>query len=408
MTNEIEDAGRGTDTVMGHLSLGEVVIPRVMLDDPQVMEMLQAVFAQYETDINEFTVGHEANKINPETGYPEFFFKKLFKSKIFRTLAPIALGVLAPGLGTAIGGSLLGAGAAGSATLGGALLGAGTSALSGGGLRGALTGAALGGISPNIGRLAGGAAQGPSLPGSAAPTGYSSGILGAAGDALGASSTALSSLGGSLGNTAIGRGVSDIASGLGDTAVGRGLSDVGTRAYNALPSTEGLTSSAGGGGSSTFGGGTLGQGLSSALGGLVQDDAIDEARQAQLLAQQQQLANIGTFDPSDITNDAGYQFNLDQGQLGLDRSLAAQGGLQSGRALKAASQYNQQFADNALNSAYQRYLDTIGAQNQVYGNTGNINAQSGLASAQNLAQTASGILNPQPSIEELLRLYGRA
>lgn len=409
MQEQPEEAGRGTDTVMGHLSLGEVVIPRAMLDDPEVMQMLQQMFAAYEVDINEFTVGHEANKINPETGYPEFFFKKLFKSKLFRTLAPIALGVLAPGLGTAIGGGILGAGAAGSATLGGALLGAGTGALTGGGLRGALTGAALGGISPNIGRLAGGAAQGPSLPGAAAPTGYSSGILGAAGDALGASSSALSSLGGSLSNTALGRGVSGALDSVGDTQLGRGVSNVATRAYNALPSTTGLTSSAGGGGGSTFGGGNMfGQGLSSAIGGLGQESAIKKAQEAQLRAQQQQMANLGTFDPSDITSDAGYQFNLQQGQQGLDRSLAAAGGLQSGRALKAASQYNQQFANNALDSAYQRWANKTGAQNQIFSDTGQVKANTGLARAENLAATAKGIFNPQPSIEELLRLYGRA
>jgi len=131
----------------------------------------------------------------------------------------------------------------------------------------------------------------------------------------------------------------------------------------------------------------VGQGLSSALGGLAQGDAIKKAQEAQLRAQQQQLANLGTFDPSNITSDAGYQFNLAEGQRGLDRSAAAAGGLQSGAALKAAARYNQQFADNALNSAYQRYADRVGAQNSIYGNIGNVRAQSGLAGAENIAKT---------------------
>ena len=355
-----EDEGRATDTVVGHLTIGEIVLPRDLTDNPQVLEMLGQLFQQAGLDLQEFTVGSPNNKINPETGYPEFFsFKKLFK-----IAAPLALSYFAPGIGSAIGGSLLGAGAAGSATLGSGLLGAGIGALSGGGLKGALTGAALGGIGANIGSLPGGAAQGASAIGQVAPSGYGSGILGAVGKATGLSA-------------------------------------------NSIPSLSGLVASGGGGGGSSFGT-SLGGGISSALGGIANADAIKKAQEDQLKAQQQQLANIGTFDPSNITSDAGYQFNLAQGQQGLDRSLAAQGGLQSGRALKAAAEYNQKYADNALNSAYQRYADKTGAQNSIYGNIGNVKAQSGLAGAQNIASTASGILNPQPSIEELLKLYGRA
>jgi len=105
----------------------------------------------------------------------------------------------------------------------------------------------------------------------------------------------------------------------------------------------------------------VGQGLSSAIGGLSQESAIKKAQEAQLRAQQQQMANLDTFDPSNITSDAGYQFNLEEGRRGLDRDLAAGGGLQSGRALKAAAQYNQQYADNALNSAYQRWANKTGS-----------------------------------------------
>jgi len=347
-----EEAGRGTDSVMAHLSLGEIVIPRAVQDDPEVQQMLAMIFEKAGADINEFTVGHEANKINPETGYPEFGFGGFLK-KAFKVAAPIALSYFgAPYL----------AGALGSATAGGALAGAAGGLVSGGGLKGALTGAALGGLTQNIGSLGGGAAQGASQIGQVRPTGYGSGILGTVGKATGIGANSLPSLGGLVG---------------------------------------------GSGGGSSFGGSMAGQGLSSALGGLAQNSAIKKAQEAELRAQQQQLANIGTFDPSNITSDAGYQFNLAQGQQGLDRSLAAQGGLQSGKALKAASQYNQQYADNALNSAYQRWADKAGAQNSIYGNIGNVKAQSGLAGAQNIASTASGILNPQPSIEDLLRLYGR-
>lgn len=342
------EAGRGTDTVMGHLSLGEVVIPRVMLDDPQFMQLLQQAFEQMGVDINEFTVGHEANKINPETGYPEFFFKKLFK-----IAAPLALSYFAPGIGTALGSTLS------ASTLGG-IGGAAGGLLSGGGIKGAALGALGGyGMQGGFNNILGTLPTGELAKGVQGATSPGTGVLGTIGRTTGLTTGNAPSFGGLVG---------------------------------------------GSGGGSSF----AGAGLSSALGGLAQSDAIKKAQKAQLAAQQQQLSNLETFDPSNITNDAGYQFNLQQGQLGLDRSLAAAGGLQSGRALKAAAEYNQKYADNALNSAYQRWADKTGAQNSIYGNIGNVRAQSGLAKAQNIASTASGILNPQPSIEDLLRLYGRA
>lgn len=349
------EEGRATDTVVGHLTLGEIVLPRDLTDNPEVLQMLQQLFQQAGLDISEFTVGSPNNKINPETGYPEFFsFGKLLKFA-----APLALSYFAPGIGTALGSSLLGAGAAGSATLGNALIGGGIGALTGGGLKGAALGAGLGAVGANIGSLGNVGAGGNIATGLGSSGGE--GILGAVGKATGLNS-------------------------------------------GSIPSFGGLTGSAGGG--SSFA--SLGGGISSALGGMANADAIKKAQQDQLRAQQQQLANIGTFDPSNITNDAGYQFNLAEGQKGLDRSAAAAGGLQSGAALKAASKYSQQYADNALNSAYSRWSDKTNAQNTVYGNTGNTNAQYGLAGAENIGRTASGILNPQPSIEELLRLYGRA
>lgn len=352
---QMEDAGRGTDTVMGHLSLGELVIPRVMLDDPEFMEVMQQAFAQAGADINEFTVGHEANKINPETGHPEFFFKKL--KKLFRRASDFIL----PQLG-AVGGAANGL-------------------IQGQGLDGALKGGLQGGLNA-IASIAGQT------------------FLPMAGSYIG------NALGDTFG-TAAGSTLSNGAQG---ATRGTGLTGLVTRASSSLPSLTGLTSAAGGGGGSTFGGSNMfsGQGISSILGGLAQGDAIKKAQEAQLRAQRQQMANIDTFDPSNITEDAGYQFNLEQGQQGLNRSLAAAGGLQSGAALKAASQYNQQYADNALNSAYQRYMNRVGAQNNIYGNTGDIKAGARMAGAENIAKTASGIFNPQPSIEDLLRLYGRA
>ena len=76
-----EDAGRGTDNVLGHLTTGELVVPVDIVNDPRNRQILEQMFASSNTNFNEFLVGDPANKINPETGYPEFF-KKLVKSAV--------------------------------------------------------------------------------------------------------------------------------------------------------------------------------------------------------------------------------------------------------------------------------------------------------------------------------------
>ena len=347
---ELEEAGRGTDAAaaggtMAHLSLGEVVIPREFMSDPEVQQMLMALFEQNGANLAEFTVGDPANKINPETGYPEFGFFKSIK-KILGAVAPAALAYFAPGIGTALGSSILGAGTLGSATLGNALIGGGIGALTGGGLKGALTGAAGGALGANIGSL-GGELQGPTQSG-ATLGGVSgrSGILGALGEATGLTN-------------------------------------------NSLPSIGGITEGISGGGGSSFSPTNL---AANAFGAYNQEEAIKKQKQALLGANQQQMANLESFDPSGITSDPGYQFNLEQGQKGLNQGLAAGGSLFSGKALKAASKYNQDYANNAFSDYYQRWLQKTQGQNQLYGSAGDVNANAAGASSQNLAQSLSNAL----------------
>lgn len=375
-------AGRSTDTVLGHLSLGEIVIPRAMLDDPQFMQMLKQAFDEFDANIAEFTVGDPANKINPETGHPEFFsFKKVFRK--IAPIAAIALPFVAPGLGTALGGALLGAGATGSATLGNALIGAGLGGVTGG-AKGALLGGAGGAIGANIGSAAGVGATGPT---------QGSGILGAITRNIPGTSELASGISG-LGNNlvnAIGGGAQSIT----------GFNPSQSVPSSALPSggIMGGTSSSGGG--SAYGG-ALGL-ASNIYSGLSQDEALKKQRQQLLAANQQQAANLETFDPSNITNDAGYKFNLEQGQQGLDRMLAARGSLFSGQALKAASEYNQQYADNALKDAYQRWADRTGAQNAIIGSGGQIQASTTGARASNLSETLARIVGARNPQEEMLQ-----
>lgn len=60
------------------------------------------------------------------------------------------------------------------------------------------------------------------------------------------------------------------------------------------------------------------------------------------------------FTQADLQNDAGYQFNLSQGQKALNNSVAARNGVNSGAAQKALANYTQGVASNEFQNAFQR------------------------------------------------------
>jgi len=65
--------------------------------------------------------------------------------------------------------------------------------------------------------------------------------------------------------------------------------------------------------------------------------------------------NYTPFGMSQFRQDPGYQFRLDEGLNALDKQAAARGGLISGRALKAAGRYGQDYASNEYMNAFNRY-----------------------------------------------------
>lgn len=73
----IAKKGRGTDTVLGHLTKGELVIPREMLASKELKKVLKKAFDVAEADMDAYIVGNAKNSINPETGHPEFFLRKI-------------------------------------------------------------------------------------------------------------------------------------------------------------------------------------------------------------------------------------------------------------------------------------------------------------------------------------------
>ncbi len=151
--------GRYGDTTIGHLTPGEMVLPRPIADDPVLKRQLFDAFERHEINPYQYQVGHFENSINPLTGVPEFgFFKKI--GKFFKKAAPIIGQVV----GFAVGGP---AGAAIGGGIGGAV--------KSGNLKGAVKGAAMGYLGGNVatgmgvtggGGLASLWGQGTKIPGS--------------------------------------------------------------------------------------------------------------------------------------------------------------------------------------------------------------------------------------------------
>ncbi len=93
------------------------------------------------------------------------------------------------------------------------------------------------------------------------------------------------------------------------------------------------------------------------------------------------------FQPGDLTQDPGYQFQLKQGTDALNRANAASGNLNSGAALKSAQQFGTGLADSTYNAAFQRWL----ANNQQNYDVLSGQSTRGLVAADNAAQTNNNV-----------------
>ena len=166
--------GRFGDDTLAHVETGELIIPRALIEGNEKLreDIFNNLREQGVEDPERYVVGSEANSLNPDTGLPEFFFKKLFKGiskafkgvvKVFKKIAPIVLpmvlgplvgpiaaGALGSGIATLMNGGDLGD--ALKAGLTGGLMGA-ASSFGGGFLKGFQKGGFQGGISGGIGSL---------------------------------------------------------------------------------------------------------------------------------------------------------------------------------------------------------------------------------------------------------------
>lgn len=106
-----------------------------------------------------------------------------------------------------------------------------------------------------------------------------------------------------------------------------------------------------------------------------------------------QLTAMPNFTGASVATDPGYQFGLSEGMKGVTNSAAARGGLLSGAALKAASQYNTDYSTTKFNDAFQRDATNKNRLASIAG-VGQTAASSNAASANNLgSNVANGMLN---------------
>ena len=168
--------GRYGDDTVAHVETGELVIPKALIQGNDKLK--ESIFDHLRDlgveDPERYVVGSGENSINPDTGLPEFFFKRIARAvsrvgrsvgralkkvgKVVKKAAPILLTIgLTPFVGPVYAGAISG--------------GIG-SLLNGGNLRDALKTAALGGVTGAIGAgISGG------ISGAKAGTGFLAGAL---------------------------------------------------------------------------------------------------------------------------------------------------------------------------------------------------------------------------------------
>ena len=106
MALELSQAGRGGDTMLAHLTPGEMILPIGIMDDPEVEKAVLNRFDQMDLNPEEYVAGLGIASLNPITGLEEFgigkFIKKVAKGvkkvvkKVVRPIASVAQFVPGP------------------------------------------------------------------------------------------------------------------------------------------------------------------------------------------------------------------------------------------------------------------------------------------------------------------------
>lgn len=101
------------------------------------------------------------------------------------------------------------------------------------------------------------------------------------------------------------------------------------------------------------------------------------------------------FSMADFQSDPGYEFRMNEGQKGLERSAAARGGLMSGGAMKDMARFSQGQASQEYQAAFDRFQTNRSSKlNPLLSLSGSGQVAAGTAGAagQNFASGASSAL----------------
>ena len=107
-TQNPEKKGRKGDTLLGHLTPGEIVIPRALAEDEDLRKMLSILLRENGASLQQYMVGGTKNKRNPETGYLEFSFFSDIWGKVTKTAKDVFSGKVMKDVFSGIGDLLTG------------------------------------------------------------------------------------------------------------------------------------------------------------------------------------------------------------------------------------------------------------------------------------------------------------
>lgn len=109
----------------------------------------------------------------------------------------------------------------------------------------------------------------------------------------------------------------------------------------------------------------------------------------------QQKVSSGYYNPKigDVTQTPGYQFRLSEGQKALENSAIQRGGLLSGNAMRAITDYGQNFASNEYDKEYNREASRLATEYSQLFNLANLGFAANSQTAGVGTSTANSIAN---------------
>lgn len=109
-TQDMASMGRYGDSMMAHVTPGDVVIPRdIIFENPDFLSKLKKAMEKYGADYRTHIVGSGYESRNPDTAAPEFGFGKFFPN-FFKVAIPATIGAFLGGPQGALAGAQIGGG----------------------------------------------------------------------------------------------------------------------------------------------------------------------------------------------------------------------------------------------------------------------------------------------------------